>query len=86
MHTITTKLTGLTQKDALVAMAEAQDGTVKVSEAKRIFILARLAHGKPKYIGPHIHAILTTDERFEWIAPGTFKLLSSHERQRELLS
>jgi hypothetical protein len=68
------ELNGLTQLKALIKIAERSGGTVRVPEAKRIFIASGMAKGKQKNINPHIYHILSASEQFELIAPGTFKL------------
>lgn len=76
---ITKTIRGLTHKNALVAMAKSNKGTIKVSDAKRGLIAAGLVKGNPKYISGHVYNLLKDDARFTWIAPGTFKLV--HEGQ-----
>jgi hypothetical protein len=69
------KLKGLTQVQALVRMAQENEGVVRVRDARRIFMATGLAKGKPKYVGPHLYHILKDAEQFERVAPGTFKLV-----------
>src|SRR6266540_6594521 len=67
------KLKGLTHEAGLMRLAKENDGLVKVSEARRIFIAAGLARGNPKHVGPHLYHLLTKSEDFERVAPGTFR-------------
>lgn len=81
----TDDLGAMTQLGALKAIAEANGGLVNASEAKRLFIAARLSTSKPKNLGPHIYNILKNSPDFEWESPGTFKLTNGSHRQPALL-
>lgn len=69
------RLRGLTQPEALIRIAEGNDGVLRVVDAKRIFLEAKLAKGQIRNVNGHIHHILTRSDRFERIEPGVFRLL-----------
>ena len=71
------KLHGKTQAEALVEIARENDGILRVTDAKRIFIGTGISKGKPKYLSGHIYHTLERSERWERVAPGTFKLLEA---------
>jgi hypothetical protein len=73
------KLRGLTQVQALVRMAQENDGIVSVRDARRVFMATGLARGKPKNVGPHLYHVLRNAEQFQRVAPGTFKLIQESE-------
>jgi hypothetical protein len=72
-------LAGMTQPEALVRIAELGDGIVRTNDAKAIVIEAGLLRGNPKYLNSRLHTILIESDRFERIAPGTYRLLPGGE-------
>lgn len=79
-------LRGLTHMDALVKIAERNNGLVKVTEAKHLLIAAGLAKGKPKHIGPHIHHLLMDSPQFERDGPGTFRFVGQSGLLEDILT
>lgn len=74
-------LRGLTHAEALIRIAEHQNGILKTVEAKKALIDSRLVKGNPKNVLPHIFAMLRDEERWQkmgvrWekISPGTYQL------------
>lgn len=76
---------GLSHKDALVKIAQLSGGLLKVQEAKRLLIAAKLATGAPKNVAPSLYMLLRNDERFKHVGPGTFELLALHQRDQPRL-
>lgn len=70
-----TRLRGLTQTEALVYIAENNNGMLRVTDARDIFVEARLARGKPRNVPGHIHHLLRNSDRFEYVEPGVFRLV-----------
>jgi len=67
---------GMPQLKALITIAQANGGMVNSAEAKRLFLAAGLVRGNPKHAGPHIYSLLKASDRFEWVSPGTFRLVN----------
>lgn len=74
-------LRGLSHADALIKIAEANDGVLKTVTAKQALIAANLVKGSPKNVATHLYQMLKNEERWvkygvrwEWLAPGTYQL------------
>lgn len=67
-------LRGKTYLEAIMAIAKANNGIVKVTEAKRFLLEAGVAM-KPKTAYQIITGTIIRSERFERIAPGQYKLV-----------
>lgn len=78
------RLRGMTQQDALIEIAEANNGIIRVIEAKRIMIDAGMIKGKVSNAASHMYHTLSRSPRFERIAPGEFRLLSDSTLQAPL--
>ncbi len=65
---------GKSQLEALVIVAQHNGGRVRPSDVKRLMIEAGCIKGNPRHAVPHIHTLLSSSNRFEWVAPGTFEL------------
>ena len=68
------RLRGLTQPDALIAIAKHHGGEIRATEARDIIVATRLAKGKPENVIGHIHHMLAGSERFERLGPGHYRL------------
>jgi hypothetical protein len=80
---------GRPQTEALIAIAEANDGILRTAEAKQILMQAGLIHGNPKNASSHLFALLRNQERwskyecwFQRISPGVFKLVPKGEHEK----
>ncbi|MGH2561635.1 MAG: hypothetical protein ACRDJH_21415, partial [Thermomicrobiales bacterium] len=78
------RLHGLTQYEALVRIAEDNDGILRTTDARDIFLRARIARGKPRNINGHIHHMLSRSDEFEKVAPGVFRLVPPELPPREV--
>lgn len=67
-------LRGMTLLKALITVAEANHDRVKVNETKRMFLEAGVM-GNPKTAYQRITSTLIRSNRFEWAAPGEYRLL-----------
>jgi hypothetical protein len=73
----TKRLRGMTQKQALVAIAEHEGGILDVKKARDIFIESGVTESKnPRAVYGVIHTILRGSDRFEKIGEGAFRLIS----------
>ena len=78
---------GLSHNEALERIAELSGGLLRIQEAKRLFIAAKITVGNPKYVGPHLYTLVKDNEKFEWDSPGVFRLKSKLSvRQPELIA
>jgi hypothetical protein len=69
------RLHGMTQKQALVAIAEFEGGILDVKKARDIFIEAKVTDSKnPRTVYGVIHTILRGSPQFEKADVGTFRL------------
>lgn len=68
------KLKGLTQIEALIQIANQNDGVLRVVEAKNVFVESGLVKGKVKNVSGHIYHTLGRSDRFERVEPGVFRL------------
>jgi len=65
---------GMTQIQALVKMAQdSGNNTVKVSEARKLFMVAGLSKSK-KNVTNILHSTLDSSEKFRKVAPGEYEL------------
>ena len=81
---------GMSQVEALIALAERNGGFVKVSEGKRMLIEARLTRSK-KRVYQIVTSILLRSNRFGWAEPATYGLIpqesnTGHEREQSTIS
>jgi hypothetical protein len=76
-------LDGLTHMDALLLLAEQNEGVVRPAEAKRIFVEAKKVKGNPKNTLSHLYHLLRESDQFEKIAPGTYRLRSKPDQVQE---
>ena len=65
-----------TQQEALEKIAELSDGVANASEAGRLIYETKLTKGKVGSVISGVHRIMSDKERWEWISPGTFRLLT----------
>jgi hypothetical protein len=73
-------LRGMTQKQALIAIAEHEGGTLDVSKARNIFLEFGLTASKdPRTVYGVIHTLLRGSERFNKIGSGQFRLINSNQ-------
>lgn len=68
------RIRGLTQQNALIAIAQASSGKVRVREAKRLFLQAGLKKN-PKTASPGITSVLSRSNRFEHTGRGEYTLI-----------
>jgi hypothetical protein len=68
-------LAGKSQLEAIVLLAQRNGGFVRVSEAKRMLIETRLTRvGSARKAYSVATSNLVRSKRFEWVAPGTYRL------------
>jgi len=67
-------LDGLTYMEALRLIARLNDGVVRPTDAKRIFVETKKVKGNPKNTLSHLYHLLREADEFEKIAPGTYRL------------
>jgi hypothetical protein len=68
-------LAGKSQLEAIVTLATRNNGFVRVSEAKRMLIETRLTKvGSARKAYSVATSNLVRSKRFEWVAPGTYRL------------
>lgn len=65
---------GLTHMEALAKIAKANNGCVRPSDVKKLFLDAGLVKGNPRHLVPHLFTIIKNSGKYEKVAPGTFKL------------
>lgn len=70
------RLRGLTQRQALVRIAQDNGGVIRTTDVRDIFIRVGLAKGNPRNVNGHVHHILTQSDSFERVSPGTFRLVT----------
>ncbi len=81
---------GLSQLDAIVLLAEKSGGVVKIQDARRMLIEARLTQSKG-HVSQVVTGTIIRSKRFDWAAPGTYRLIpkgnnNSHQQgQRRLI-
>ena len=63
------------QKEALHFIATLNDGIINIAEARDMLIAVGKITGKKKYAYGHLYSILESDDRFEQIAKGQFRLV-----------
>jgi len=68
------RVRGKSHLDALAIIAEANNGIVTVTEAKRVFLQAGLKKN-PKTAYQGITSVLIRSDRFEYAEPGKYRLL-----------
>ena len=75
-----------TQRDALEKIAMLSGGIANATEAAKIIVNTKLSKGKQTSVVSDVHGIMTNDESWEWVAPGTFRLraYASQEQGGEL--
>ena len=75
-----------TQRDALEKIAMLSGGIANATEAAKIIVNTKLSKGKQTSVVSGVHGIMTNDESWEWVAPGTFRLraYASQEQGGEL--
>ena len=66
---------GKSQLQAIIMVAEGSGGVVTVKEAKRMLLETRLT-GSKKCASQVATSTIVRSGRFEWIAPGAYRLLS----------
>jgi hypothetical protein len=71
--TITPNLRGLSQKQAVIAIARFNGGVIKAQHAKRLMIEAGVM-SNTKNSTRMVHNAIINSERFDRIAPGEFRL------------
>jgi hypothetical protein len=71
------RLRDLTQYEALVQIAEDNEGIIRTSKARDILIQAGLTQSKPKNAYTNIHHLLSKSDEFEKIGEGVFRLIST---------
>lgn len=64
---------GKSQLQAIMMLAERNDGTVTIREAKRMLIETRLTESR-NCASQVATSSITRSGRFEWVAPGTYRL------------
>lgn len=70
------RLQGMTQMEALIAIAEHNGGQVKATEARDILVRAGLAKGQLKNVATTVHHLLGSSDEFEKLRPGIYRLKS----------
>jgi hypothetical protein len=73
------ELAGLSQREAIIRIAEIGDGTLQLIDVGHIFLDAGLAKTKPKDMKGQIHRLIKESGRFEAIAAGTYRLRAQAE-------
>jgi hypothetical protein len=68
------ELAGLSQREAIIRIAEIRGGTFQLVDVGHIFLDAGLAKTKPKDIKGQIHRLIKESGRFEAIEAGTYRL------------
>lgn len=79
------ELVGKSQLQALITIAEKNDGVVSVKDAKHILLDAGIMHN-PKTAYQQITAILIKNKRFEWAATGKYRLTTTSQPSLSLTS
>ena len=77
-----TQLRGLTQVQALVAIAKHNDGIIRAQEAKRMLIKAGVMR-ETKNSTNIIHAVILRSEKFERVRPGEYRLKEAQAKPKE---
>jgi hypothetical protein len=77
-----TKLRGMTQLSAVIAIAKSNGGVVRAQDAKRLMIKAGIMSAT-KNATNMTHNVILRSERFERIAPGEYKLKDSEHESDE---
>ena len=67
-------LQGLTQHDALIKLARANNNRVRISQAKDILLHEKLI-SSPKHAYTILYNVLTKSDRFKKVRPGEFELI-----------
>ena len=65
---------GKSQLQAIMMLAERNDGTVTIREAKRMLVETRLTESR-NCASQVATSSITRSGRFEWVAPGTYRLM-----------
>ncbi len=68
------ELKGMTQTNALVAIARKGNGVLRANEAKRILLQAGMIL-TPKNAAAIIYTLIKRSDRFERVKPGVYKLI-----------
>jgi hypothetical protein len=68
------ELAGLSQREAIIRIAEIGGGTFQLVDVGHIFLDAGLAKTKPKDIKGQIHRLIKESGRFEAVEAGTYRL------------
>lgn len=69
-------IAGKNHIEALITIAKGNNSMVKVTEATRLFMEARLSKMNRRSLSSHIHHKLSESDLFEYVSPGTFRLLA----------
>ncbi len=74
---------GKTAKEALIAIAKANEGTIRIVDAKQLLIGAGVIK-KPKYAWGAIYTTLTRNHEFEKVPNerGTFRIVENHAQTK----
>lgn len=79
---IANELPGKTQVEALVHIAEKNNCTLKVADARRILLWAGLMSSKN---APTVfHTVITRSGKFERVAQGEYRLIEGMNRREEI--
>jgi hypothetical protein len=74
------RLQGLTQLEAIVQIAEDNDGIVRTKDVADILLRAGLSNADPRNLYRYVLHFLTTSGMFEKAGKGTYRLRTSQER------
>lgn len=76
-HEWTQLLRSMSQRAALRRIAQENGGILRTTDAGRILVAAGLVTGNARYAGSHLYNIVKKSPHFEYIAPGTFRLVAA---------
>ena len=80
---------GMSQREAILALARQQDGVVRVPAAGRMLVETKLTASK-RNASQIVLSVIQRTNQFDWIAPGTYRLKeyaahNGHDREQAAL-